>query len=348
MSDKTGNRPLNVAVLLGDPGMPYDFSPEGVLGSEEAKAVKLLQEALGGLEDFRFTYFTDHQRLFDDLRGLECDLVLNFCDTGYRNDTRRVGHIAALLELLELPYTGSSMTAMEVAANKTLTRALAINLAIPVPNETFVDLTASPLTRPRVYPALIKPAAAGGSFGVASECVVRNAAEARKYLLWLAQELKLTQAVIQDFLTGPEYTMGLIGNPETGFQVLPAAEVDYSGLDPDLAPVFTYNAKYEPDSRYWQQLRHVPARLDEVTRAQMIQTCERLFRRLGFRDYARFDFRAGPDGRPRLLDANPNCGWHFDGRFAMMAEWGGYAYPEILRLILETAAARYEIGRTGA
>jgi len=338
---------LDVGVLLGDPRLPYDFTEEGVLGEEEAKAVSLLEEGLASIEGYRFTYFTDHETLIDDLRSARLDLVLNFCDTGYRNNTMLVGPVAALLDILDLPYTGSNMTAMEVAANKTLTRALAMNLGISVPNETFIDLTASPLTRPRVYPALIKPNAAGGSFGVTSDSLVYNAAEAEKYLHWLADELKLTQAVSQDFLSGPEYTMGLIGNVESGFTILPPATVDYSSLDEDLSPVFTYSAKYKPDSRYWQQLRHVPAELDEVSRAEMFHSCEQLFRRLGFRDYARFDFRAGPDGKPRLLDANPNCGWHWDGRFAMMAGWAGHAYHDLLRTILETAATRYRLGGRG-
>ena len=65
-----------------------------------------------------------------------------------------------------------------------------------------------------------------------------------------------------------------------------------------------------------------------------------LFFRLGFRDYARFDFRCGSDGLPRLLDANANPNWTADGKMATMAGWAGYGYSGLLRLILEAAVQR--------
>jgi D-alanine-D-alanine ligase len=332
---------LNVGVLLGDPRLPYSFSHEGRLGEEELTAFQQLQSTLAQLDGYAFSYFNDHNRLTDDLRQSSLDLALNFCDTGYRNDWYLVPHIPALLEMFGIPYTGSNGMALDVTSDKSLVRALALTLNIPVPNETFVDLRANPMVLPETYPALIKPNVGAGSFAMTRNCVVHGASEANDYMNWLAARIDPPEVVIQDFLTGPEYTLGLIGNPATGLTVLTPAEIDYSMLDPELPPVFTYDAKFDATSPYWNQLRHRPAELDEITNAQLVEYCTRLYRRLGLRDYARFDFRVGADGQPRLLDVNPNPTWYADSRLAMMAEWAGYSYAEMLAMILAAAVQRY-------
>lgn len=332
---------LNVAVLLFDPKLPYSFSHTGRLEQGEIEAAERLRQALDTIPGYRFAVLDDHERLIDDLRSRRWDLALNFCDVGYDNDWNLVEHIPALLEMLRIPYTGSGPAALALSSDKALVRALALHYSILVPNEMFIDLTADPLPLPRHYPALIKPNLGGGSFEITAECVAHDARQARDRLLHLSRTLQPPQAIAQDFLTGPEYTVGVLGNPDTGLEVLPAMEVDYTKLDPDLPPVFTYQAKFDPESRYYQQLEHRRADLSDVTRGQLVTACSRLFRRLGFRDYARFDFRCGKDGRPRLLDANANPTWYWDSRFATMAGWAGHDYPALVRALLEAAAQRH-------
>ena len=341
MAARSECRPLEVAVLVADPRLPGTFPGAARFQADQPARVRRLGTVLDGLTDYRFRLFDDHARLIDDLRAASVDLVLNFCDGGYRNDTERVSHIPSLLELLGLPYTGSPAGAMALASDKEVLHAMAINLGIPSPNETFVDLSASPLTLPRAYPALVKPKLGAGSCGMTADCVVRDAGQAEACMRWLAGQVQPPEAVIQDFLTGAEYTVGVVGNPDTGLTVLAPAEVDYSGLDPDLPPVLTAEAKFDPGSRYGRQIAHRKAELDDTTYAQLVHHSARLFRRLHLRDYARFDFRAGRDGRVRLLDANPNPGWYGDGRLAMMAAWSQYTYPDLVRMILEAAVSRY-------
>ena len=68
-----------------------------------------------------------------------------------------------------------------------------------------------------------------------------------------------------------------------------------------------------------------------------------LFERLDCRDYARFDFRADANGEIKLLEANPNPGWCWDGKMNIMAGYAGMTYTDMLRLILEAAQARYSL-----
>ncbi len=332
---------IHVGVLLGDPRLPYPYAVDGVFGEEEHEGVRQLEQALKQLSGYRFSWFDDHTTLIDDLRSRPPDLVLNLCDTGYRNNWELERDIPAFLEMLDIPYTGADPMAISVSTDKALVSMAAQRLGIAVPNETYVDLTRQPFELPATYPALIKPNNSGGSFGITETCVVHDAAEAEAYLQWLAEVLVPAEAVIQDFLTGSEFTLGMIGNPQAGFTVLPPLEVDYSQLDPELPPVLTYGSKADPDSPYWNKLSFKRADIDDVTYGQLVDAGAKLFRRLGFRDYCRIDFRNGADGLPRLIDANTNPTWFHDGKMAMMASWAGHDYGDMMRLILDAAVARY-------
>lgn len=62
-----------------------------------------------------------------------------------------------------------------------------------------------------------------------------------------------------------------------------------------------------------------------------------LFKRLGCRDYARFDYRTAADGRVKLLEVNPSPAWCWDGKLALMAGFARMSYPELLWSILKAA-----------
>src|SRR3546814_17372208 len=73
--------------------------------------------------------------------------------------------------------------------------------------------------------------------GITSEAVVHTPGEAVRYLTRLREMLPGRPILIQEYLTGTEYSVGIVGNPGQGYHVLPLLEVDYSGLDPALPPI---------------------------------------------------------------------------------------------------------------
>ena len=54
-------------------------------------------------------------------------------------------------------------------------------------------------------------------------------------------------------------------------------------------------------------------------------------------------FRAAADGTIKLLEANPNPGWCWDGKMNLMASYAGLRYADMLRMILDAAQARVAI-----
>ncbi len=94
---------------------------------------------------------------------------------------------------------------------------------------------------------------------------------------------------------------------------------------------------------YFRSLRSIPAELPQPTVEFLHASCNKLFQRLGCRDYARFDWRLDANGTPRLLEVNPNPGWCWDGHLAKMAEYAGLSYADMLENILVACSERLAV-----
>lgn len=327
-------------VLTGDHGLPDATKRGGRYNEEDLATHAAMCAAMAGLPGLDLSFLTAHAALLDRLRNDPPDLIVNFCDTGFRNMATRELHVPALFELFDVPYTGATPACIAICYDKEIVRLLAQAHGVPVPRETYVAAERPLDDLPELFPALIKPNQADGSVGITKDAVVHDAAEARAYLSWMRRELPGRAALIQEYLPGAEYGVALIGNPEDDLTALPLLEVDYSRLPKGLNPILSYESKALPDSPYWTEINFKTAEVQPHLRDAMVAQAKLMFRRLGCRDYARFDFRTGADGVPKLLEVNPNPAWANDGKLAFMAGFAGLSYPELLGKIVEAALRR--------
>lgn len=224
--------------------------------------------------------------------------------------------------------------------DKQIVRLVAEALGVDVPMERFVSAAEVSNATVPVFPALIKPNTADGSVGITKDALVRDQSEARDYLAWLADELPGRDVLIQEYLPGTEYGLGIIGNPDGDFTPLPMLEVDFSALPAGFAPILSFESKTDPDSPYWTDIRLQRATLPEKQQRELGERCRALFRRLSLRDYGRFDFRTAADGKIKLMEVNPNPAWACDAKLAVMAGFAGWSYAEMLDKLVATAWAR--------
>jgi len=329
-----------VTVLLGDPRLPDSVKLGGQFNAEDMTTIERLKTALGELGNYQFSYLDNHAALLQQLRQDPPAFVMNLCDEGFDNDAFMELHVPAYLEMLGIPYTGAGPSCLGLCYDKSMIRAIAIGLDVPVPLETYVESDDISATMPSIFPALIKPAQGDSSIGITQNSVVHTPTQAVAYLAELRKTLPGRPVLIQEYLTGPEYSVTVIGNPGVGYNVLPILEVDYSRLPKDLPPILSYESKWQPDSPYWTEIAYREAELDEATQRALADHSTRLFERVGCRDYARFDFRANGEGEVRLLEINPNPGWCWDGKMNLMASYSGMRYADLLGQILDAAQAR--------
>ena len=338
-----------VTVLLGDPNLPDPVKRTGLFEAEDFESFARMKRALAELaatRGYRFTYREDHRTLLADFAEHPPSFVLNFCDTGFRNDAARELHLPAFLELLGVPYSGAGPSCLGLCYDKALVRAVAAAAGVPVPGERMVHPEETPAAAVEdwrgEYPVLLKPSRGDGSVGITQNAVATEPEQARAYLDGLRVTLPGQPLLIQEYLAGREVGVGLLGNPEDpgGLRHLPVMEVDFSRLPEHLPPILSYESKAEPSSPYYTDVVYREAELDEATRSRLVARSALLFEQLGCRDYARFDFRADAAGTIKLLEVNPNPAWCWDGKMSFMAGFAGHSYPELLQMILDASQRR--------
>jgi D-alanine-D-alanine ligase len=332
-----------VAVVLGDPGRPDIIKPSSAFDSNDMDTIMNLKIALSELKNYRFIYQSNHATLFSDLLKLrgKIDFVMNLCDEGFDNDPRKELHVPAMLEVLKIPYTGSNPQCLTYCYDKSLIRGIAKEMGIPVAEGLYIKPEDNVFEMNIDFPVIIKPNFGDASFAITRESVANDLEELNDAIIRIREKVGYENPVLlEEFLTGKDLTVGIIGNPPDPYTFLPIVEEDYSELPPELPRICGYEAKWITDSPYFQLLKSVPANLPEETEKVIMEHCLRLFERLDCRDYVRFDWRLDQNGIPRLLEVNPNPGWCWDGHLAKMAALKGIGYPEMLLNILQTAEQR--------
>jgi len=340
----------NIAVVLGDPTKPDPLKPLGIFDEDDFYTIDQLKGALRELEQNRgyaFTYLNNHDTLIQDFLRLKdkgkVDLVLNLCDEGYFNNATMELNMPALLDILRIPYTGAGPACLPYCYDKSLVRGIAKEMEIPVPEAFFIKPEDTIFELPLEFPVIVKPNFGDSSFGITQRSVAFSVEQLMNAISEVREKLGYDKPIlVEEFLTGKDLSVGIIGNPPAAYTALPITEEDYSALPQDLPRICAYEAKWIPDSPYWN-IKSVPAELPEATRRIIVEWCVKLFERLECRDYSRFDWRLDSGGNPKLLEVNPNPGWCWDGHLAKMAKFAGISYTEMLKMILQAAEQRLKL-----
>ncbi len=329
---------FSMTVLLGDPSLPDLVKRNGQFNTEDFETIQKLKNALSELP-YVVEYVDDHSKLIARFSAKKPKFVFNLCDEGFFNHATREMHVPAFLEMLNIPYSGASPASLAMCYDKSIVRSVALSMEIPVPLETFCHYSDQTANLPSIFPALIKPSLGDSSIGITQDAVVHDSTSLMACLEKLKSQFPNIPLLVQEYLSGAEYTVGVIGNPGN-YLYLPILTVDYSDIPEGLPKILGYESKWMPDSVYWKNIRYIPAKLDLDTERKLIDYSTMLFERLGCRDYARFDFRADDSGEIKLLEVNPNPGWCWDGKLNLMADLAGKSYADLLELILKAAIDR--------
>ncbi len=342
IKDKEKKTKKNTVVIFGDPNTPDIIKPSNKFDEDDFYTINQLKVALDELNEYNFSYLNNHATLIQDLLNVKgrIDFVFNLCDEGYYNDAKKELHLPALLDILKIPYTGSGPQCLAYCYDKSLVRGIAKELEIPVPEAVFIKPEEKIIDLPLYFPAIVKPNYGDSSYGITQRSVVKNGEELLSAISEIREKFGYDKPVlVEQFLTGKDLTVGIIGNSLDSFIILPIIEEDYSNLPPEYPKICGYEAKWLPDSPYWN-IKSVPANLPRDV-IEIIENCSlKLFERLECQDYARFDWRLDTKGNPKLLEVNPNPGWCWDGHLAKMCNYANISYKEMINKILDVAMRR--------
>jgi D-alanine-D-alanine ligase len=266
------------------------------------------------------------------------DFVFNIAEG--RGRRCREGIPAAVCELLGLPFTGSDMLTLAVTLDKAAARRL-VSPEVPVAravlvNDAQIETDLSSLT----YPVIVKPNDEGSSKGIRDHSVAPDPAAAGQRARWL-QEKYHCPVLVEEFLAGPEVTVGIAGNG-AATRILGAMEIAPVTAERDWVYSLDVKRDWRRRVRY-----HLPPRLDATTLAAVEDHALTAYRLLGCRDLARMDFRLDAAGAPHFLECNPLPGLNPEsGDIAILAQ-PKLTYERLVQGVLLDAAGRFNVQVNG-
>ena len=259
-------------------------------------------------------------------------LVFNLCE-GLNNQGAGEPIAAGLVELLGTPLTGAPSEMLALCLRKDRTNAVLRAHGVSIP-EWLLARPDEPLGPWRRFPAIVKPAAEDGSFGIANDSVVRDRAALEAITARGCQQWG--RMLVQRFIRGREFTLAIVGG-----QVLPHAEIDFTTLPRHLPPLVTYAAKWHSGSPEEQgTIPRCPARLPAGVAAKLTRLARQVWAAVDGAGYGRIDVRMDGRGTMFVADVNPNPDLGPSAGLARQAAVAGWDYVDLIARIVEDALAR--------
>ncbi|OQX33364.1 MAG: hypothetical protein B0D91_14550 [Oceanospirillales bacterium LUC14_002_19_P2] len=243
------------------------------------------------------------------------------------------GTIQGLLEIMQIPYVGSGVTASALAMDKLLTKQLLKAHGIPlacdlvVKREEGIDKAVQTTLAQLGHSVVIKPRSQGSSLGTS---LVRQADELE--IAFREAFSVESDVLVESMVPGKEATVSVLEHPKV--MSLPVIEICL----PEDARLtgYGYDEKYTPG----RSEHIIPARLTD----HQYQLCEayavKAFEVLGCRDFARADFMVPDDQDPVFLELNTIPGLTPTSLLPDAAEAAGLAFDDVLVALVERALAR--------
>jgi D-alanine-D-alanine ligase len=325
-----------------DPPAEQDYARQ-LEESDEAEFD--VARALKGLgHDVRlFGFRDDLDALVAGLRAAPVDVVFNMTER-FRDLSALDYGVAAILEMLGLPYTGASASGLMLARNKALTKMVLAYQGLRIPH-FFVCPRGQTTQRPSDvrFPLIVKPLDEDASVGIAQRSVVHDD-EALAERVSFIHARHNTAAIIEEFIAGRELYVGVIGNDPP--RALPPIEMVFAQDSNEESRIATYKAKWSHKYRQAHDIENrIATNLSKELLDRLAEVAVRTYQAAGLRDYGRIDVRLAHDEEIYIVEANPNP-YLADGEdLAWAAEEGGEEYPQLIRKVAEMAAARKKVDK---
>jgi D-alanine-D-alanine ligase len=315
------------------------FSPE-ILREQESKPMEadVLQSLCNlGHAVETLAVFDDIAPIIKGVKSFDPDVIFNMTES-FRDDRKHEPNIPALLDLLQIPYTGSGPDGLMLCKDKLLAKKVLAYHGVRLP-QSVLCLRSNPRRKLEncTFPAFVKPVGQESSDGICRASFVRNEAEALERARFIHERLA-SHALIEEYIDGRELYVSVLGNRR--LTVFPPREIFFDRM-PEGAPRFaTFNAKWNDAYRQrWGIRNGPPDPLDAGVEQQLYATARTIYRALKIRGLARMDFRLKPDGELVFLEANPNPSLAEEDDFAQSALSAGIGYEALVDRLLQVAVA---------
>jgi D-alanine-D-alanine ligase len=327
---------MRIGIIYNEPAS--EGEPNWEASTDVMTQVQAVETSLGelGHEPVRLPFIRDLATFTLRLRREMITAAFNLCES-VDDNPHLIGHPAAVLELLDIPFTGSSAGPLMVSTNKLLAKRVLQGAGIQTPAAYLYQGEQNIRTTNVRFPLILKPQFEDASIGIDQNSVVSDPAQ----LLPALQRLYDLHGpiLIEEYISGREFNISLFGFPTP--EVMPLAEIDFSGFPDGLHKIVGYKAKWDPDSLEYKETRRIfPDNLPWHFASQMASVALECFHLFGLRDYGRVDLRLDEDNSINVLEINANPCLSPDAGFAAAVAENGRNYTDMVDLFLQFIAAR--------
>lgn len=232
------------------------------------------------------------------------------------------GRIQALLEWVGVPYGGSGVASSAMAMDKNVSNILYAANGLRVPRYAVLhkNIMKGKLNLPVPLPFVVKPRNGGSSVGVS---IVTEKAAIKKALAAAFREE--TEAMVQEYIKGREFTCGVVEGKSGRPFALPPTEIV-----PRVSGFFDYKAKYEPGGSDEITPPKLPkSKIKELQRMALVA-----HEALGCRGMSRSDFIMR-GSTFYILETNTIPGMTQTSLLPQAARVAGISFSELLHLIIQ-------------
>ncbi|HZJ94208.1 MAG TPA: D-alanine--D-alanine ligase [Thiopseudomonas sp.] len=233
------------------------------------------------------------------------------------------GTVQGMLECAGIPYTGSGVLASALAMDKLRTKQVWHSLGLPTPRHATLssEQDCQQAAQDLGFPLIVKPASEGSSIGMAKVDDL-----AALLVAWQAAREFDSQVLVEQWITGPEFTVAMLGE-----EVLPPIRLATQHA------FYDYEAKYLSDDTQYQ----IPCGLAADKEAELRELTARACRALGVSGWGRADVMQDEQGNFWLLEVNTVPGMTDHSLVPMAAQAAGLSFTElVLRILADTLQDR--------
>lgn len=316
-----------------------DLSETGFLQNIN-KIRKMLKKSFSTVETLAVD--SNVQKIVSRINKFSPDAIFNFVESvdgisSYEYCT------AGLFELLGFEYTGNTPFCLGNCLNKERTKNILRSFKLRTPRSAVLSSFQAGnyvnyLKKHGLkFPVILKLLKEDASIGISEFSVVNNPDELKKQTEFLTETYK-QKIIAEEYIDGRELNIAILGDT-----ILPVSEIDFTGLPENLPKIVTYDGKWIAESVYYSNTKpKCPAELDRNLKKKVTTLALEAFHAMSCRDYARVDIRVDKNGKPYVIEINPNPDISEDSGFARAAAAKGINYTELLFTIANFAIKRKE------
>ena len=284
--------------------------------------------------------FNDIAPLFEEIRENKPDVIFNMMEV-FNDRSNLEKNMAAVLELLGIPFTGASSGVMFLCNNKALSKKIFTFHHIKVSRFTTYYRGKHVGLPPKFkLPAVIKPLCEEASRGISQASIVDNKEAFIERIKFIHDNMQM-DAIAEEYIDGREFYAGVMGHKQV--TLLPPREMLFTNFPEGEPRIATYKAKWDDDYRKKWGIKSVDAaKISDGLLAKVEDVCKRAYRALDMDSYVRFDIRVTPQEEVYIIEPNANpCIAKID-EIAQSALKAGISYEDLIQKVLDLAILRHE------